>query len=343
LIQTRAVPERRAARPESVRRALALALVLGACQDAEPPASAPATSPAPRPADGAPSIESAALGPVGARVGDDVTLELRARDPDGDLLETEVDWYVNRKLHRSGRSLRLRTGELREGDEIYVQVRVRAGAGLAQLQSRSLQLGAVLPRVGELRLVPELPLATQPTRAEAKLAQGPRPGVSIRYEWSIDGAPYAALPGDVLAAGALRRGQRVRVRAAARDAGGEGPWLESEPVLVGNSPPLIETEPVLSVPEGLRSYEYRVGARDPDADRPLRYELVEGPDNMDMDFVSGVVSWRIPDDASGELPVEIAVRDAHGGRTSQRYSLELRWQEVPAADSEPGERGPADR
>ena len=51
---------------------------------------------------------------------------------------------------------------------------------------------------------------------------------------------------------------------------------------------------------------------------------------MEIDLVSGTVTWTVPDGVGGKYPVTLFVTDAHGGRTQQSYVLDLRWESVPA-------------
>ena len=50
----------------------------------------------------APVISSIELVPDSPGVGDVLSVEVRAMDPDGDRVEIEVDWYRNGELEQSG-------------------------------------------------------------------------------------------------------------------------------------------------------------------------------------------------------------------------------------------------
>jgi len=49
----------------------------------------------------------------------------------------------------------------------------------------------------------------------------------------------------------------------------------------------------------------------------------------------------VPGDAKGVYPIELAVSDPYGGKTTQRYSLAVDWNDVPASPSEAGAAAPA--
>jgi hypothetical protein len=110
--------------------------------------------------------------------------------------------------------------------------------------------------------------------------------------------------------------------------------------VVANAPPAITTQPNYAL-SGSGQYSYEVAAKDPDGDRPLKYEIVQGPQGMSVDIVSGVVTWRVPGDAKGVYPIELAVSDPYGGKTTQKYSLSVDWNDTPASPSEGGAAAPA--
>jgi hypothetical protein len=317
-------------------RAAAAALAAGlalACGDA--PTAAPGETPGVVPgsalpgAEQTPVIEALRFKSDAPVAGEELELKIDAHDRDGDPLATHVQWYVNGQLYREGPRTRLDTSAMHWGDQVYAVVRVSNGRTEQEKHSLVLVLGNARPRVIELILRPAVPLAAQPSAVTVKVEDRENDPVSVSYEWLVDGRLLGAAAAATLDAGRLKRGQRVRVRVAASDGRGQGPWAESDEVVVGNTGPLIGSEPTLEL-AGPRLYEYRVQASDPDGDRPLRYQLLEAPDGMEMD-VLGLVSWRVPRDAQGTVPVEIQVSDGHGGSARQSYEIALQWETVPAA------------
>ena len=82
---------------------------------------------------------------------------------------------------------------------------------------------------------------------------------------------------------------------------------------------------------GAGRYSYQLKAEDPDGDRPLRYALVDGPEGLTVDLVSGVVTWQVPDGEGGAFPVRVSVTDPQGARAEQGYTLTLSWNAEPAS------------
>ena len=69
-------------------------------------------------------------------------------------------------------------------------------------------------------------------------------------------------------------------------------------------------------------YVYDVDATDPDLDT-LTYSLVTGPDGMQIDPASGVVTWTPTSLDVGLHTVKVRVEDGHGGADEQEYQLEV--------------------
>jgi hypothetical protein len=278
---------------------------------------------------GAPVIESLALRPDPPSAGQEVVLEISASDPDGDIFEVEVDWYVNDAVVLEGAPVRFDTNGLKRGDRIQAKARVSDGEQTVERKSPPIRIGNALPQLNEVRILPAPPLTSQTTYAEVNAVDPDGDEVTLEYEWLVDDIALPDVKGPSLPPGLPKRGQSLRVRACGSDGAGRGEWVESEAVQVGNSEPSITSEPPAAFAGPLR-YEYQVQAKDPDGDKPLRYELLEGPSGMEVDLISGFVSWSVPSDANGKFAVKLGVRDGHGGLATQVYDITFDWQDVPA-------------
>jgi len=129
------------------------------------------------------------------------------------------------------------------------------------------------------------------------------------------------------------RAEVLVVQVRATDGSDPSPWVASAPLTLMNAAPSITTQPNYTL-TGSAQYSYEVAAKDPDGDRPLKYELVQGPPGMVVDIVNGRVTWRVPPTAKGVYPIELAVSDPYGGKTTQSYSLAVGWNEAPANASD---------
>jgi hypothetical protein len=75
-------------------------------------------------------------------------------------------------------------------------------------------------------------------------------------------------------------------------------------------------------------YRYDLDAGDPDHEL-LAYSLAAGPAAMQVDPVTGVVSW-LPE-ASGRFAVRFRVLDGRGGEAEQAFDIDI----LPAAPTPP--------
>jgi hypothetical protein len=87
-----------------------------------------------------------------------------------------------------------------------------------------------------------------------------------------------------------------------------------------NLSPQIESLPEMYVNSN-QPYSYQVIASDPNNDA-LSYSLIEGPEGMAIDSVSGIVSWEPGFITSGAVyPVSISVSDGQDNVDQQNYNL----------------------
>jgi hypothetical protein len=92
-------------------------------------------------------------------------------------------------------------------------------------------------------------------------------------------------------------------------------------LLAAVRPPVIVSTPEKLDPSS--RFFYRVEAEDGDGDRNLRYELLKRPRGMEMDVVTGELTWTPERDQAGTHRVEVAVDDRHGGRATQAFDIPI--------------------
>ena len=86
-----------------------------------------------------------------------------------------------------------------------------------------------------------------------------------------------------------------------------------------NQAPVFDSEPLINAAVGER-YVYDAEAHDPDG-VALYYFLQAGPESMQVDPLSGEVTWIPGNDAQAITPVELHVYDSRGGRAVQQFDL----------------------
>lgn len=154
---------------------------------------------------------------------------------------------------------------------------------------------------------------------------GDRNNLKFRYRWYVNGSATGNREPSFNTS-ALRTGDRIHVRVVAHDGDDPSEPFDTLPVVLGNLPPEIVSTPEAAV-NADGSFRYALEARDPDGDRGLRFELVQGPEGMELDSVLGELRWRPRDGQVGEHMVEVHVIDSAGGKDGQVF---------PITVSEPG-------
>lgn len=279
-----------------------------------------------------PMIRSLRLVPAKPGVGDRITLSIRTSDTDADPVAVNVNWIRNGRSFSTGAATTLETVGFARGDQIQAEVTVTDGQHEVVQTSAPLLLSNQAPVVSTIRLLPEEPHAGTPLTIFADSQDRDRDDVELSYQWFVNGKAVPDATEADLPSSKFRRGDKVYAEVTPHDGYEEGEVGRSVVLTVPNGPPVIESDPASAkVYDG--TYSYAVKASDPDNDRPLRYELTEGPSGMTMDMLSGVVKWNVPQSAKGSQNVVLSVSDPRGGKAQQSYTIELQW-DAPASNDE---------
>ena len=307
---------------------LVFAVVAGCGGDAPPPAEPQPT--APKAVENQPPvIRAVQISPREPEVGDSLTLGIKVNDPENDAIDLDIAWFRNGQAHSSGRSATLDTSTFTRGDRIHAVVTASDGRATSEVQADPVIVVNRAPEVVGLQILPEAPTSSTPLTVVAEARDADGDDFELAYRWFVKGDEVRAAKGPTLGPEHFHRGDKIRVEVIPSDRDAEGDAIRSAVLQIPNATPEIESDPATATVSGGR-YKYAIRAVDPDGDRPLRYSLVEGPDGMSVDLISGVVTWTVPDNAGGRYPVEIAVSDPLGGEVRQKFDVELRWESEPA-------------
>ncbi len=298
--------------------------------DPEPRSSAPA----PRPSSAntgnrAPLVGNVRIVPAEPAVGEPVSLSIKVQDPDGDRVTIVAEWFHNGRPFQKGPRTQLETVGFARGDQISVVAYVSDGTEEVVARGPTVRLVNQPPRITSLRVLPEGAGTADDLTVVVQAVDGDGDPYSFEYRWKVNGKELPGAHEPTLAKGTVKRGDEVQVSVLATDAYGDGDWVDAPLLRIANAAPEIVSEPSQALVSGGR-YKYAIKAVDPDGDRPLRYQLLEAPEGMTIDLLSGVIAWKVPADAGGSYTVELVVADPHGLETHQRYAIELRWETDPA-------------
>ena len=92
-------------------------------------------------------------------------------------------------------------------------------------------------------------------------------------------------------------------------------------ITIDTTRPVITSQPPTRTAEGL-SYEYRVQVIE-EVTGPIRFQLIQGPEGMALDAVSGVLSWLPQLGQGGSHEVVARAVDTAGNFTDQSFTLEV--------------------
>ena len=123
--------------------------------------------------------------------------------------------------------------------------------------------------------------------------------------------------------GELRAGQSITGRTITIENAGQriafDASLTARPA--ASKPPTFDSQPTTEIFAG-RSYEYNAAATDPDGD-PVVYLLANAPQGMQIDPISGQITWVTAPSYATPAHVELHVYDDHGSRAIQRFDIDL--------------------
>jgi hypothetical protein len=186
-----------------------------------------------------PTADPPTLGPAEAAT--DTTLVCTpgaASDPDDDLIEVRYLWKIGTK-EWPGSDDHLTGDAFGRGDTVVCAVVVSDGVDSVTVESAPVEISNSPPVVGTVHVEPESP---QTTHALTCVPEGPsdpdEDQVSFTYAWKVDGRVVES-DGASLAASTTAAGRRVGCSATPSDGDLEGTTVHSEPVVVGNTPPVL--------------------------------------------------------------------------------------------------------
>lgn len=169
------------------------------------------------------------------------------------------------------------------------------------------------PEITEAKLIADLDQEGVILRARVTAVDKDDDEISFEYRWEKNGLVQNE-QGDVLRD--FKRGDKIVLTVRAFDwrSYGKSVSLGTE---IANTAPFIERDDEFSV-DG-KIFTKRIRAKDADGDR-LVFQIEKGPEGMKLDE-SGLLTWPIPPDVTGNFTARIIVSDGHGGKVS--YDIEI--------------------
>lgn len=277
----------------------------------------------------APVIQRIAFEPASPTPGSPVRVVVDARDPDGDPVKMTYEWSLRGESVGNG-TAKLMLADASRDDELEVVVVASDGRTDSDPESLSVRLVGRPPRIDRLRIAPANAVSAGEVIEVVPEARDPEgDAIEFAYTWLVNGAPVDDVSGPEFDTRALARGDVVHVEVGASDGDGSSEPFRSTGIRVTNRPPRVVSRPgARSTSSGFR---YRVVAEDPDGDAPLRFELEQAPEGMEIGANSGEIRWLPRPDQGGRHRVRVVVDDRMGGRASHAFDVDVGGDGAPPA------------
>lgn len=324
---------------------LGSALLAFACGSEEPqPSGAPLARQQSAPAEErveneAPVVERLVLHPPAPLPGQQIEARIDASDPDGDPIRLDLEWRHAGRVIAEGARTTVAPEALAKGDEVVVFATATDGRATSDPVRASVVVGNTPPLIQAFYLAPDGEIAPGQEVTAAPQAADPD-GDALEYEfaWLLNGQHVRGAEAATFDTGKLKRGDRLQAHVRVSDGEAWSPVAESMTLTLANRAPRFAALPPIEATDG--AFRVELAAEDPDGDRTLRFRLLEGPQGMTVDPVSGRVSWRPGADAVGSHAVEVAVGDSFGAESAMRFELNVAGG-APDAKASPAKRDEA--
>jgi hypothetical protein len=217
------------------------------------------------------------------------------------ISEGEIRWYVNDISNESQSGIRFIPDKLTKGDYIKAVI-VRNNK---EFHSNVISLKNTPPVMGNSNILPERPKVNSTLTAQVKATDVDNDIVTFSYKWTLNGK-FAGE--DSFLEAEFKRGDLIAVTVTPFDRDDSGKGIRLSTKIYNALPVLSETEPSF---DG-KYYKYQMNATDPDNDM-LTYKLRKGPNGMDLDSNTGLVTWEVKPEDEGLHDVEVSITDSNGG------------------------------
>ena len=249
-----------------------------------------------------------------------ITAHVVADDPDGAEPTKRFQWIINGAPVLGATGLELDPIHAKRGDQVALEVVALDG----ELESAPYRTDPI-PVVNTPPLVSHVMVEadgekTNRVFAKVDAVDPDRDEIHYSYRWWRNDKQVKEGEEGALDTTGFGRKDVVVVEVTARDQDTAAAPVRSAPSALGNSPPLIVSDPASLT--NREQYEYVIQAKDVDGDT-VTYGLETGPPGMTVDKATGHVSWKVIPGVAGTHRVKIVVEDGQGGIAWQEFELSI--------------------
>lgn len=247
---------------------------------------------------------------------DDPTIEtLISVSTDSPLLTgAKVHWYVNGVEDKSSVGLNYTSHLLKKGDTVKAAA-VRNGK---EFESNEVTIRNTPPSIIVSELLPAQPRVDSTFTVSLKAKDVDNDMINYKYKWSVNDAFVSEQP---YLNTELRSGDKVAIEITPYDKEDSGKTVRITRKVLNSLPVFSESKPVF---DGT-VYSYQMQVTDPDNDA-LSFKLRKGPDGMNIDPASGLITWNVKPEDKGYHEIEVQVTDGNGGTLIIPFSTTIGFQ-----------------
>jgi hypothetical protein len=210
---------------------------------------------------------------------------------------------------------------VKRGDQVALEVVVSDDqAESAPYRSEPVMVANTPPLVSHVTVEADAPEKSNRVLAKVEAIDPDRDEIHYSYRWWRNDKQVKEGEENVLDTTGFGRKDIVVVEVIARDQDAAAAPVRSAPSALGNSPPLIVSNPAALT--NREQYEYVVQAKDVDGDT-VTYGLETGPPGMTIDKTTGQVSWKVAPGVAGTHRVKVMAEDGQGGAAWQEFELSI--------------------
>jgi hypothetical protein len=252
-----------------------------------------------------------------------------ASDPDGNLVQFLMTWKLNGRVIEEGARSAIQLPALERGDRIELTVVANDGTLESEPRTISARFDNRPPEITFLYVTPQ----NKKIRRGDVLTAVPEASdpeddrLEYSYLWRVNGAEAGTER--QLDTRDLRRGDKVTVEVKANDGFLESAPRTTLPIVLENSPPVIAQMPKLEHQGGTLAYQFE--AEDPEGDRNLRFFLKDAPEGMEIDAITGRLTWTPSAEQAGKHIVHVGVKDSEGDASLFDWEVSVSASDAPAA------------
>jgi hypothetical protein len=250
-----------------------------------------------------------------------LAVQIDVHDPDGQQPNTRVQWIVNGTPVIGVTGPELQPDLLKRGDLVAVEVVASDGQSESiPFRTEPVQVVNTVPIIRRVMIEADGPQGSNRVQAKVDAIDADRDDIQYTYRWWHNDKQVKEGTEHVLDTTGYGRKDIVGVEVIARDQEAPSLAVRATPIVLGNSPPEITSNPTAL--SNREQYDYTVQAKDIDGD-PVSFALETAPPGMSIDKTSGQVSWKVTPGLTGTHRVKVVAEDGQGGTTWQEFEITI--------------------